>query len=964
MFTHAATHRGAPFVGRRREIGILAHLIEEGIQGSLGLVRVAGEPGSGRRRLIQEALHHGPDAEWIHLAPAGVHADPGTWIDTELADLLDTYPDAPVPSWALHTLRGASGRRFHRRAMIPLRTPETLPRRTLADVLGASIGAVLETLTGQTLVIVDAGLWPDDDPGLQQTLWQVATRLSGAGAVMLAATGSSFSGTPDPPGVRTLEIGPLRARDLEELVDAAMNAGDPAALAGWLHRASRGSPFAVQEILRWLEELGHVRIDDERDRIDLLRPVERLPVPMNLRTVMEARYGRLPTEAVRLLHLILAHRQRREHEVLRRIVGPDDEEAFETGMAVLRRRAFLLHRHKRRPVALASPLWEAVVREGVERYTRHAHPAAVIVPRRSRAPGSPLAGAVRRLQALATDPDRDHRCRELARLWRLARRRPGPSWSSIRGRIALYAARERTLQGRNRAAIRWTERGLEGLTPDRQPNLRRDLLRFRVAALEQGGRSPEGDPWRAMALEEALRAGHLFAAASLRGVIAESRRRMGRLDHALEMAVAAETELGAMGLTARAELAAFTRTAALLDDRRLEEASEHIGRREADEDMPLWGELVRRLEFLEREPSLPVLDASHVKVPPGRWQWGLEVSLAWIRGRQALSSTPLMHRAGALKLFADRHEEIRPILRGAGHEVTEADLAEIRLRLAEETGRAREDQLVALLDRVAEFAGPHRLRHLAETLRGSTLADGEVYRRRLFPLLLEPVEPPGPRTEPVYILVMGRPRVVSGGSSWPLSLWPEWWLYLLVDVLVGEIFDEPVSTEVIEARLGEHEEVPGGDLESVVHEANEMLRGVSRIDGGFRLRAGRIEMNWSDLGCDARDVLANARSAERLHAAGDDRGAVALWDRSLAMVEGVTLPGLDAAPSDRLRAHLTHAVDRVMASRLEARAEVDAATLNAWREGPGRCVDVDRRLAEVKAGEREPSLSGPPPGSS
>src|SRR5262245_43594724 len=104
MIPPGPTHSGSPFVGRSREIGILTHLLREGLDGRLGLIRVAGATGSGRRRLIAEALNRGPDAEWIHLAPGGVEADLCRWARTELYDLLDSYPDAPVPSWAIHVL--------------------------------------------------------------------------------------------------------------------------------------------------------------------------------------------------------------------------------------------------------------------------------------------------------------------------------------------------------------------------------------------------------------------------------------------------------------------------------------------------------------------------------------------------------------------------------------------------------------------------------------------------------------------------------------------------------------------------------------------------------------------------------------------------------------------------------------------------------------------------------------------
>ena len=201
MTVPGPTHSGSPFVGRSREIGILTHLLEEGLEGRLGLIRVAGSTGSGRRRLIAEALNRGPDAEWIHLAPGGVEADLRRWARTELIDLLDSYPDAPIPSWAIHVLEPWAPMLAERSA-VPALSREAIPERDAPVVLGKAIGAVLLALTGRTSVIVDAGLIPRRG-ALVRTLSALIESLREPGAVVIAAAESEGLAT-DPRGERTL----------------------------------------------------------------------------------------------------------------------------------------------------------------------------------------------------------------------------------------------------------------------------------------------------------------------------------------------------------------------------------------------------------------------------------------------------------------------------------------------------------------------------------------------------------------------------------------------------------------------------------------------------------------------------------------------------------------------------------------------------------------------------------------
>ncbi len=620
------THRGARFAGRRREIGILTHLIHEGLAGSLCLVRVAGEPGVGRRRLIAEALHHGPDAEWIHLAPGGVEADLRTWIRTELGDLLETYPEAPFPSWAIHTL-SAWAPRLRSWAPVPALSRERLSQGMEPEIVGAAVGAVLLALTGQTLVIVDAGLWPARGTPARRVLESLCRSLKPPGAVVLAAAGPPGLELVDESRTRTLALDPLTPDEVRELA-AGFSAGtDPTPFAGWLQRITGGRPFFIHETLRWLEEMGHLRVDEDRETISLLDPLERLPLPFNLHAVMDARYRRLQPGAARLLHLLTQNDGRLEIEALRRGFNGEDEE-FEEALTALRRREFLLRSTFRHPPATASPHWREVIEDAVRHLPRQRH---VIRPSiRLARPGAaaPAAQCLRRLAGVRRDllravPEHDPH-RELAAAARLVHGRRGPLWDAVRGRLCVLAAAQRRREGRPDRALLWIHQGQARLDPDLQPGLRRALARMEAEEAEAAGRAQHAQSLRESAWTEALDAGHLVNASVLKAAVAEGRRRLGGVLEAHRLAAEAEEELAALGMAGSADLAAYTRLRALVDARRLEDAERELQAARARDRAGLE-EIVERLEALRQVPPIPIPETLDPRAPhPGGWGWGLD----------------------------------------------------------------------------------------------------------------------------------------------------------------------------------------------------------------------------------------------------------------------------------------------------------------------------------------------------
>ena len=958
LHPEGATHRGSPFAGRRREIGILTHLIEEGLWGTLRLVRVAGEAGVGRRRLLAEALRRGPDAEWVDLAPGGVEADLPLWIRTELRDLLDTYPEAPLPSWALHVLARWEPR-LRRRAAVPALSREALPPGGGPEAVGAAVGAILRALTGRTLVLVNAGLWPQPGSPRERALRAMTLSLASPGAVALTAA-EDPEGWVDESGVRTLRLEPLRAAEVEELAAAWNPDGDSASLAGWLYRATKGHPFFLHETVRWLEELGHLRVDDDEGRVTPLDPVSRFPLPFNREAVMEARYQRLPPGAARLLHLITLHDGMLETDALRRRASQEDE-SFEESLAVLRRREFLLRRSFRRPVASAGTRWKEIVAEETRRMPRLAHRAAPVAPRSLPSlPGSPLAHSLAilaRLRAEKEPASSERAGKALAAAWRLARGRTGPAWDGIRGRLAALAALHRERTGRPAGVRLWTRWGLSHLAPDRQPALRRTLLRLRVGLLEREGRADEADRLRETAREEALGAGHFLAAAAIEAAQAEGKRRRGDADTAYRLACRARRHLVETGQAARAELADYTALRSLVDARRLDQVEAELEERRASTATGME-EIRERVEELRSVPPLPVPRALDPVSPhPRGWGWGLDGAGPWESAREALGRVGEALRREGTSVPHRLLTDIAERLEQAGLTAARADLEELRVWMAlenrsEEDGNERLETLAGLLDSMP----PTRKRWLADRLRMTRAVGLPAFRERFQPLLARPVSnepPPAPTAVTLFLLAL--PRVERSDSTWPMALWPEWWARLWGEAICRDCVGEPFPRREVERVLAEAGDAPRADLELLLHTADQLLREEHRVAGGLWLDGDRVRVNWSGIGCDLAALFREdevERKAGHGFLRASETGAPfgdlsPRQRRVLERVAGPLLPGMEGSGVQAARDALRRMVAEAAASLREEGRVPGAEERVRWLEGPGRVVDVAPLLAEA-----------------
>jgi len=940
MIGPGATHRGAPFVGRERDLALLDRLLRDGLHGIHPGVWVAGAPGSGRRRLIAEALRRGPDAEWVHLAPggAGLHLD--LWIRSELPDLVETHPQAPYPSWAIHALTGFAPR-LRGYARVPALSRERGLARTLRDDpdaasrLAAAVAAVLNAVASETALVVDLGLWPAPrDPARTAIARTLSRLLTGPGVVVVGAVDAAVLDPVLAPVTRVLQLDPLTPGHVVALCREWVGAGgDAARLAAWLHRVTGGYPLFAHEAVRWLEEHGCLHVDDEIGRVRLLQAPDRFPLPLGLETVMVQRFRRLPPASQYLLHLLTQRDGGRETDVLRRRYrGP--EGTFEEALAFLRRRAFLLRRAVRHPPATTSPLWKTVAQA----------PSRRRLPRRDATPGhrafrvrrpavTPLAAMAARLR-----PERSKlpRAGAVAIDWRALRGREGPAWDGLRGRLAVAAARRRHREEKPAKVLLWMRWGFRRLPPDRHPGLRRALGRLGAGALESLHRSREADRLRAQLLDEAILAGHLWAAEEIRAALAEGKRRLGDLPAALREATRAEEALRTMGETRLADLSRSTRVRALVDQRRLGDAARLC---EAGSPFPTV-ELQSRL-LSESDSVAEFADRCLLRPFGDGWGFGLETHGAIAdTGAFILSAGS---RAGGFKLNASRLEPAAALLRDAGLLTPLADLLELVLL---------EDHRPEAAPRLEELAAVHARLDAPERTRGfGARLFSSPWRRhpaclRTYGHALLRMEPATSTPVPprLRLHLLGRPRVLAGEGIWPRALWPEWWARLLAAAVAAAWTGRRLEADAVRAVLVAAGEPPA-DWRALVARAQELLWGPLPPAGGFVIRGHGVAWSWDGLWCDVKEIADGLEAADALDAAGAAGEAMARRDAALELAEGPLLPGQESDPGVRaLRGDLESRIRTGVVRRLGT-GEVAGESYRGWLEGAGTVVDLGSLMA-------------------
>ena len=199
----------------------------------------------------------------------------------------------------------------------PFRPPRTRPSAALTDALADLIHAVAED--APLLVILDDLHWTDTES--RAILARVATHLREA-SVFLLFTCRSEGDDPrvqktltllaEAPGTLSLELAPWSREELTELLGLLVEfTASPEAdrVIRRIHRASRGNPLFVMELLKVFHEEGYLEEKEGRWTLRPQRIPSDFPLPESLRGLVDRQLAQLSDEGT----LVAAHLARIGH---------------------------------------------------------------------------------------------------------------------------------------------------------------------------------------------------------------------------------------------------------------------------------------------------------------------------------------------------------------------------------------------------------------------------------------------------------------------------------------------------------------------------------------------------------------------------------------------------------------------------------------------------------------------------
>jgi class 3 adenylate cyclase/tetratricopeptide (TPR) repeat protein len=338
--TGAALLRHTPFTGRTAELRRLGRRLDEARAGQGGVVLLAGEPGIGKTRLIQEmaetaraqgalvlwgrcyegeaARPFGPFAgalsEYVRgAAPVALRADLGFHAVplTRLVPLVrERLPDVPEP--------------------VTLEPSEERVR--LLDAVAQSLLAVAARVP--TVLVLDDLHWAD--AGTVALLRHIARFAPQARLLVLGAyrdvevaahhpLTEALGTLPREASYEQLGLGGLDAAAVQELVNTVADREMPAVWIEALTEETSGNPFFLREVLLHLEEEGMLAPENGSNA----RGLARLALPETVRQVITRRLARLSDATTEFLRVAAAFTGGIDFEVARRVAGLEERAALD-----------------------------------------------------------------------------------------------------------------------------------------------------------------------------------------------------------------------------------------------------------------------------------------------------------------------------------------------------------------------------------------------------------------------------------------------------------------------------------------------------------------------------------------------------------------------------------------------------------------------------------------------------------
>jgi class 3 adenylate cyclase len=301
--------QASPYVGRRRELSVLADLVALAQDGHGATVLVAGEPGIGKSRLVAEACQADPTVEVLwggchdgDVVPGAAFAEAvTTWARQVDPELLRPAvgPEGPVLAILAPALR----------TLIP-DLPETpvVPAdeaaARLQDAVCQWIGRLAATAT--LVLVIDDLHWADDTT---VRLLRTVARAAAHQRIVVIGTYRETDLDRSHPFAQALpvlrrEVEPTRlplsglvAEDVESLLEQIAGHDVSPAFAELLAEQCGGNPFFIRETLLHLVEEGRLAQQDGEWRATTTD----LGIPEGVREVLGRRLARLSPVGNKLL---------------------------------------------------------------------------------------------------------------------------------------------------------------------------------------------------------------------------------------------------------------------------------------------------------------------------------------------------------------------------------------------------------------------------------------------------------------------------------------------------------------------------------------------------------------------------------------------------------------------------------------------------------------------------------------
>lgn len=329
----------APLVGRARQLALLADLLAEARAGQLLVVLLAGAPGIGKTRLLEEFPP--PElASGVTVLRGGASQAAGMPSYLPFLQALGDY----IAAAPLDQLREQAGPQAATLAALlpeigarlrPPRPPYPLGPEQERYRLYEAVALFLAAIAGRgpLALLLDDLQWAD--AASCDLLVHIAGRLRAAPLLIVGAYREGEAGE-NPAFVRalaelnrrrllvTLPLEPLAAEESRALAASALRGAVAPAAADLLHQHGEGNPFFVEELLRALVDDG--TLVWQAGRWELGEQPARL-LPPRVAEAIQMRLARLGPDVLELLRVAAVVGRTFAPTLLAQVIGLDIEQA-------------------------------------------------------------------------------------------------------------------------------------------------------------------------------------------------------------------------------------------------------------------------------------------------------------------------------------------------------------------------------------------------------------------------------------------------------------------------------------------------------------------------------------------------------------------------------------------------------------------------------------------------------------